>query len=216
MKLNRRELRRLIESVINEENSRDDVESVSYALDKVLKDWIESGKIKPETKELMQLAGFGSAVSHVAGSALEGAAGLLPAYGYIPVISSLLAGMGLGIGLHITFSIDRGEFKNNVISRAAMHAGLDVGMYTQPSVDEIMSTGFGGLRPFDVDPKFKRQLGVLHMLSKTLPENEKPEIVKQYESFLESGIINEDLFDKYSKEVEKDLSSQIETMVNKK
>jgi hypothetical protein len=99
-----------------------------------------------------------------------------------------------------------------MVRRAAGIAGLeaDIGRYSQPSIEDIIATGFDGLKPNDVDPEFQRKLAIMHILTKTIKnDSDKPAIIKLYETFVEQGIIDGDAFEAIANDISEDFTDQI-------
>jgi hypothetical protein len=134
---------------------------------------------------------------------------------FLPAITVGTAGLSgafLGNFIDDVFRKDRGNFSNNVLRRAAGIAGLeaDIGRYSQPSIEDIIATGFDGLKPNDVDPEFQRKLAIMHILTKTIKnDSDKPAIIKLYETFVEQGIIDGDAFEAIANDISEDFTDQI-------
>jgi hypothetical protein len=249
MKISRKNLNRLIESLLNEDKlppkytyTKDDKailgvrsdrqydELGDYELQGATRLDPTEGEISNAEKNLMIKA----MTDYIKEPPLIGAALVDLGVGGISglnALGQLLAGSQVGIGMagisgyflggfiDEIFRKDKGDFTNNVIRRAAGVAGLgdDLDRYSQPSVEDIVATGFEGLKPSDVDPEFQRKLAIMHILSSSIKnDSDKPAIIKSYETFVDQGIIDGNAFDRYANEVSEELAGHIKQAASSK
>ena len=170
--------------------------------------------IKAMTDYIKDPPSIGAALVDLGVGGISGlnAFGQLLAGSQVGIGMSGISGYFLGSFVDEMFRKDKGDFRNNVIRRAAGAAGLgdDLDRYSQPSVEDIVATGFEGLKPNDVDPEFQRKLAIIHILSTSIRnDSDKPAIIKLYESFIDQGIINGDAFNRYADEVSEELAGHV-------
>lgn len=210
MKITRRQLRTLIESVLREEKtmSKDDARKLQIALS----NYIQKGEADQDAMIalggiLMSMGVFGAQT----GSGM--AAGSIATAGNpfaIAIGGAALAGLGVGTMIDQGFAINTKTFKNQVIRRAADSVGLEVGRYSQPSIEDVAKKG-GKLNPRKVDAAFNRQLALLQSLSQSL-EGEKPEMVRQYEELVEAGLIDSKEYEKIAKSEEQKIKQALKSL----
>lgn len=182
-----------------------------------LSSYIETGSHVALTGGLAALYGglgtltgsFGAALSAAVGDgwAAWSAAPLSMTAPAVSIPLSLLALAG-GFALDYSLKIDTVSLRNQVIRRAAYQAGLPVGRYTQPSVEEIVRAG-GRLMPRHVDAAFLRKLGVLNMLSKTSEGASHP-LVQEYLNLASAGLIDIAAFEPKFSAIEAEIAGAIE------
>jgi hypothetical protein len=245
MKISRKNLNRLIESLLIEDRlpsaelgadqlgdyemqgatklgdaSEQEISNAELNLmNQAMEEYIQNSNSKSLGGLLDDLVNTGMAGTSALVMLMSTPMGAPAAMAALPVGMAGLSGAMMGNFVDELFRADNTTFRSKTLRRAAQAAGLgeDIGRYSHPSVEDIKATGFEGLKPRDVDPVFKRKLAFMHILSGNIKrESDKPYIIKDYEQLVDEGIIDGDAFGAIADEVSKDFTGAINQAASEK